>query len=140
MQQSFHRSIRALLLTLACIVIPLNGVWADDVPLTKDQIKAFLQNAKVIKEKGTNKGVTHPWRLTLTDGTITHDASFQAIDEHTPAKKFDSGKLEFGFVDSYKYNIALTNSLSFWEWTTWCRCTWSADGEVIPGQLVGGSR
>ena len=106
MQQSFHRSIRALLLTLACIVIPLNGVWADDVPLTKDQIKAFLQNAKVIKEKGTNKGVTHPWRFTLTDGTITHDASFQAIDEHTPAKKFDSGKLEFGFVDSYKYNIA----------------------------------
>jgi hypothetical protein len=26
------------------------------------------------------KGVTSPWRLTLSDGTLTHDAAFQAVD------------------------------------------------------------
>ena len=90
---------------LACIVIAL-AAFADDAQLTKEQIKVFLRTAKVINEKPSTKGVTHPSRLTLSDGTITHDASFQSIDERTPARKFENGKLEFGFVDSYKYNIA----------------------------------
>lgn len=106
MPQPSRFSIRALVLVLACILVPLAASWADDAPPTKEQIKVFLQTAKVIGEKGTNKGVTHPYRLTLTDGTITHDASFQAIDEHAAEKKFESGKVEFAFVDSYKYNIA----------------------------------
>lgn len=106
MPQPSRWSIRPVLLVLACVVVPLTASWADDAPLSKEQIKVFLQTAKVIGQKDTNKGVTHPWRLTLSDGTITHDASFQAIDEHTPEKKFESGNVEFGFVDSYKYNIA----------------------------------
>lgn len=106
MPQPSRWSIRPVLLVLACVVVPLTASWADDAPLSKEQIKVFLQTAKVVGQKDTNKGVTHPWRLTLSDGTITHDASFQAIDEHTPEKKFESGNVEFGFVDSYKYNIA----------------------------------
>jgi len=106
MQQSSRWLILPLALIVGCLVLPLSALGAEDATLTKDQIKAFLQNAKVIKEKPSSKGVTHPWRLTLSDGAITHDASFQSIDERTPAKKFESGKLEFGFVDSYKYNIA----------------------------------
>ncbi|HEV3511796.1 MAG TPA: hypothetical protein VGS05_08850 [Candidatus Sulfotelmatobacter sp.] len=106
MPQPSRWSIRPVLLVLACVAVSLTASWADDAPLTKEQIKVFLQTAKVVGQKDTNKGVTHPWRLTLSDGTITHDASFQAIDEHTPEKKFESGNVEFGFVDSYKYNIA----------------------------------
>lgn len=103
--QARNRSLSAfILVTLICTGI--RPAAADDTPLTKDQIKVFLRTAKVINEKVSSKGVTHPWRLTLTDGSITHDASFQSIDERTPAKKFESGRLEFGFVDSYKYNIA----------------------------------
>jgi hypothetical protein len=79
---------------------------ADESTLTKDQIKQFLQTAEVIKSKPSSKGVTHPWRLTLSDGTVTHDASFQAIDEHKPENKFENGRVEVNFVDSYKYNIA----------------------------------
>jgi hypothetical protein len=74
--------------------------------LTDDQKIAFLLNAKVISSKQTGKGITHPYRLTLTDGTITHDASFQPIDEHTSKKEFADGRTEFNFVDSYHYNIA----------------------------------
>jgi hypothetical protein len=52
-----------------------------------------------------SKGVTHTWRLRLTDGTLTHDAHFQPIDERKSEMKLASGT-ELNFVDSYKYNIA----------------------------------
>ena len=78
---------------------------SDEPTLTKEQIRQFLLTAKVVKSEHTKKGITEPWRLTLTDGTVTHDASFQAIDEHTARKQLASGT-ELGFVDSYKYNIA----------------------------------
>ena len=93
---------------LTCVILPLTAAGADDPSptLTKDQIKEFLQTAEVIKAKDSSKGVTQPIRLTLSNGTITHDASFQAIDEHKTEMKFSSGREEFNFVDSYKYNIA----------------------------------
>ena len=74
--------------------------------LTKEQIKQFLQTAEVIKSKESSKGVTHPWRLTLSDGKITHDASFQPINTYKPVMKLQSGATETGFVDSWKYNVA----------------------------------
>ena len=91
---------------LACVTILSAASMADDTQLTKDQIKVFLQTAKVIKEKPSSKGITHPWHLTLSDGTVTHDASFQSVDEHKSKMKMESGALEIGFIDSYKYNIA----------------------------------
>jgi hypothetical protein len=87
-------------------MLPFAARAADDTPLTKEQIKQFLQTAEVIKSKPSSKGVTHPWRLTLSNGTLTHDASFQSVDEHKSEMKLESGKVEFEFVDSYKYNIA----------------------------------
>jgi hypothetical protein len=74
--------------------------------LTDEQKKEFLLHAKVIASKQGGKGITHPYRLTLTDGTITHDASFQPVDEHTFRKEFSDGHTELNFVDSYHYNIA----------------------------------
>jgi len=79
---------------------------ADEPALTKDEIKDFLQNAKIIDSKGEKKGITGTVRLTLSDGKITHDASFQSVDEHKDEMEFGSGKKEMNFVDSYKYNIA----------------------------------
>src|SRR4029077_10707782 len=79
---------------------------ADGEPLTKDEIKQFLQTAEVIKSKPSPRGVTHPLRLTLSNGAITHDASFQAVDEHKPKMDLGNGRVETDFVDSYKYNIA----------------------------------
>jgi hypothetical protein len=90
---------------LTCLIYP-SIVCADEPVLNKDQIKQFLSSAKVIKSKPVGKGVTGTLRLTLSDGTITHDASFQAIDEHKPLMQLQSGKTEMNFVDSYKYNIA----------------------------------
>src|SRR5690349_18528890 len=78
--------------------------------LSVDQIRVFLRDATVIRTRGTQKGVTAPKRLTLSDGNIEHDAVFQAIDDHQNVMRLDGGArqetTELNFVDSYKYNIA----------------------------------
>jgi len=90
---------------LLCLICPYFVRAADETTFTKEQIKNFLLTAKVVKSERSSKGITHTLRLTLTDGTVTHDASFQAVDEHQALKQLPSGN-EVGFVDSYKYNIA----------------------------------
>src|SRR6266571_1965759 len=75
-----HLRWRELILAaVVCLTCQLFAVAADEPTLTK--------------------------RLTLSDGTVTHDASFQPIDEHKPVKQLGMGT-ELNFVDSYKYNIA----------------------------------
>jgi hypothetical protein len=73
---------------------------------TEDQMRNFLLHAKVVESKQGGKGVTSPYRLTLKQGTMVHDGSFQSIDEYKPLKQFDNGKTEANFRDSFKYNIA----------------------------------
>jgi hypothetical protein len=95
------------LLAVFVCALPVFALADDEAPaLTRDQIKQFMQTAEVIKSKESSKGVTHPSRLTLSDGKITHDASFQSIDQHKAEMKLESGAEEFNFVDSWKYNIA----------------------------------
>ena len=106
MQRIVRPLVKTFFFVVSCVMLPIGARAADDTPLTKEQIKQFLQTAEVIKSKPSSKGVTHPWRLTLSNGTITHDASFQSIDEHKSEMKLESGKVELNFVDSYKYNIA----------------------------------
>ena len=103
----------ASLCLFATGLAPVPSVYAQAQPaapaqepkLTVEQMKEFLLNAKVIKEKTTTKGVTAPSRLTMTDGVLTHDAGFQTIDESKPKMELQSGT-EMNFRDSYKYNIA----------------------------------
>src|SRR5690349_3456184 len=87
--------------------VPAAPAAAPD--LSVEQIKTFLRTAKVIKTRSTTKGVTAPKRLTLSDGVITHDAVFQAIDERKSVMELGGGgrqpTTELNFVDSYKYNI-----------------------------------
>ena len=97
---------RLFLAAAACLVCGLFAVAGDEPNLTKEQIKQFLATAKVVKSHDAKKGITNTSRITLSDGTITHDASFQAIDEHKTNMQFASGRSEMNFVDSYKYNIA----------------------------------
>lgn len=83
---------------------------APAAELTTAQQKEFLAKAKVIRNKTTSKGVTAPKRLTLTDGVITHDAVFQAVDESKMVVSLGgngrASQTELNFVDSYRYNLA----------------------------------
>jgi hypothetical protein len=96
---------RLILATVVCLTFPLSVIASDEPTLTKEQINQFLLTAKVVNSRQSNKGITNTLRLTLTDGTVTHDASFQAVDEHKARMETLRGT-ELAFVDSYKYNIA----------------------------------
>src|SRR5579863_1247414 len=99
----------AVLVLSLCVValgLPPASDTTTEPKLTDEQMEDFLLHAKVIKSKQTSKGVTAPWRVTLSDGTITHDAVFQAIDERATMKKFDDGRTEMNFKDSYHFDIA----------------------------------
>jgi hypothetical protein len=74
--------------------------------LTDAQIEDFLLHAKVIKTKGAKKGVTASLRATLTDGTLTHDAHIQDVDEHQQQFTGSHGTTEFDFRDSWSFNVA----------------------------------
>jgi hypothetical protein len=111
------RSIGRLLVVLLLSGLPCptaahaQAAAAAPAPeLSAEQVKTFLKHAKITQVRTTNKGVTAPKRMTLSDGTTTHDAVFQAIDDRQNVAKLGGGgrmeKTELNFVDSYKYNIA----------------------------------
>ncbi len=66
----------------------------------------FLRSAKVIRSQTLSTGVTSPYRLTLTDGTVTHDASFQSVNERASQANFGARGVEFNFADSHHFNLA----------------------------------
>jgi hypothetical protein len=73
--------------------------------LSIEQQEEFLKKAKVLKTRGAGKGVANTLRATLSDGTITHDASIQTVDIFMQEFKSKQG-VEFNFRDSWRYNVA----------------------------------
>jgi hypothetical protein len=71
-----------------------------------EQKEDFLKSAKVAKSKTAPKGVTSTLRATLSDGSITHDASIQRIDQELARFEASDGTVELNFRDTYKFNIA----------------------------------
>ena len=103
-----QRFLTAVFLSTLCLVsaraqAPASPAQPD---LTEDQMKDFLLRAKVVASRHTSTGTTSPWRLTLSDGTITHDALFQSIDDRKTSTQLADGTTQLNFVDSYRYNIA----------------------------------
>jgi hypothetical protein len=100
-----HPGRRLFVAVFVCLICPGIVRAADETTLTREQIENFLLTAKITGNKTFGKGITHTSRLTLSDGTTTHDASFQSINETKPTMQLASGT-ELGFVDSYRYNVA----------------------------------
>ena len=103
-------TIKRTLAAAAFVFAVVNvAIVAQDVRLTAEQQRQFLQSAKVVSARPAGKGITGSLRLTLSDGKVTHDAGFQSIDDR--ASQDDRRQMrkragELNFVDSYKYNIA----------------------------------
>jgi hypothetical protein len=106
-------SIAALVLTLLFIgsarpipaTVHAQAAPAAATSLSDADIERFLSTARVIRTRGTSKGVTGSLRATLTDGPLTHDAQIQTIDQ---SKREFHGKhgTEFNFRDSWAFNVA----------------------------------
>jgi hypothetical protein len=96
---------------LLLLLIPAPSLLAQTAPaatpaLSAQEMDAFLRNGRIVSRRTGNRGVTDAFRVTLSDGTITHDAQVQNVDISRAV--FDVGPKfsEVGFRDSYKYNIA----------------------------------
>ena len=73
--------------------------------LDAQAMETFLLRARIIEQRDAPGGVTGSRVVTLTDGTITHDAHVQTVD--VSQMLFRSGKYsETNFKDTYRYNIA----------------------------------
>lgn len=85
---------------------PTTSAASTSVPsLTLAEREQFLLKAKVTRTRGTDTGITGSIRATLSDGTITHDAHFQSIDEYR--QRFEGTRgTEFNFTDTWRYNVA----------------------------------
>ena len=82
------------------------SLFAQGLPaLSLEQQEAFLEKATIKTARGAKKGITGTTRATMTDGTFTHDASVQTIDE-SKAKFEGATGTEFNFQDSYLLNLA----------------------------------
>ena len=70
------------------------------------EMEKLLLDGRIIKKKESSKGVTSAYRVTLSDGVVTHDAQVQNVD--IAKAYFDVGprKSEVNFKDSYRYNVA----------------------------------
>jgi hypothetical protein len=107
------RASRTIVLLAAVALVtggtPVQAQTAAPAPAAVLDVKAqaeFLRTAKVIRSRTISRGVTVPFRLTLTDGTVTHDAAFQAIYERRNQADFGAKGVEFNFADSHHFNLA----------------------------------
>ena len=103
-------SRRALLATLAAAlwtVVPIAQTAAPAVTpvLTDAAIETFLTKAKVVSIRDIGTGTTRSRRATLSDGTLTHDAHVQVVDEQKTDRAART-VTDRTFLDSYRYNIA----------------------------------
>jgi len=95
----------ALVALATSVAVHARQTPAPAPALTLEQMEAFLLNAKIISMRPAPEGVTRTRRATLSDGTLTHDAQIQVVDESRAL--FEAGKFsEVNFKDSYRYNIA----------------------------------
>jgi hypothetical protein len=73
--------------------------------LNDAEIERFLSGAKITRTKGTAKGITGSTQATMTDGTRTHDAHIQIVDEFKREFRSNAG-VELDFRDSWMFNVA----------------------------------
>jgi hypothetical protein len=78
---------------------------AKSAPLSDADVEQFLLKGEVTRSRGTGKGITGSLRATMTNGSLTHDAHIQTIDESKREFRSDKGT-EFNFRDSWTFNVA----------------------------------
>jgi hypothetical protein len=73
--------------------------------LSDAESEHFLTVARVVKTHSAGKGITNSLRATLTDGTLTHDAHIQTIEEAKTEFRGTQGT-ELNFKDSWAFNVS----------------------------------
>ena len=100
--------MRSLAVALCLLTFDRAAVSAQ--PTSAEEIENFMRSAKVVRVRELSTGITRPLRLTLTDGTTTHDAVFQAIDEKKSVFQPQTGPSQINFVRREDFTRLLARS------------------------------
>ena len=100
-----------VILTMLMSAAAVRPSAAQDGPaarpqFTLEEMEGLLLKGRIADRKGSSKGVTDAYRVTLTDGQRTHDAQVQNVDIFRTTFDVDPKHTEFNFRDTYRYNIA----------------------------------
>ena len=76
------------------------------VTLAPAQMEEFLLRAKVMNMRAAGAGVTGSRRATLSNGSLTHDAHIQIVNQTRPLFQAPGVAPELNFKDNYRYNVA----------------------------------
>jgi len=104
-----HRAVLALLVIACTVPIPVAAqgpAGSAPVALTPAQMEEFLLRAKIVRSRPIGTGVTGALRATLSNGTLTHDAQIQYVNQTRPLFQAPGAAAELNFKDAYRYNIA----------------------------------
>jgi len=95
----------ALVLTLAPLAPGGQASVSTQPALTPAAMETFLLKARIVRTRDAGLGVTGSRRVTLSDGSLTHDAHVQTVDVQKTS--FQAGKAsELNFKDTYRFNLA----------------------------------
>ena len=77
------------------------------LPLEGEEAERFLATAQIIRMKPVGVGITNSYKVYLANGNRTIKAIWKTVDEHRQElSRSERGSFQFGFRDSYKYEIA----------------------------------
>jgi len=102
---ALHRVAFLLAVSLVCADVAVST--QQPAALSDQQIEDFLRTARIVRTRSAGKGVTGSTRATLSDGTLTHDAQIQTVDERKSEFHGGNRQVEFNFRDSWEFNIAV---------------------------------
>jgi len=71
-----------------------------------EEIETFLKNADITEAKTLSIGITAPKKVTLVLNGETRYGVYKSIDEYKDVMKYDDGRTEMNFQDSWKSEIA----------------------------------
>jgi hypothetical protein len=71
-----------------------------------EEMESLLLKGRITDRKSSPRGVTDAYRVTLSDGQMTHDAQVQNVDIFRDRFEVTPKYTEFNFRDTYRYNIA----------------------------------
>jgi len=108
--RTMHRAVLLTLVALVAAPWPSAAQTASTAPavasLNPSEMEKLLIGGDIVKKKESSKGVTQAYKVTLSNGTVTHDAQVQNVDIEKALFEVDPKHTEVNFKDSYRYNVA----------------------------------
>jgi len=95
--------------TIAAVFILFINVLVGQVKsqvIQGPELEEFLSKAEITGSKGIGKGITAPQKLTMELNGVTRYAVYKSIDDYKALMKFEDGRVDPNFQDTWKGEIA----------------------------------